>query len=105
MCSSHLSCHSDPETIIIEGSNDDDVWDQLLHKTLVFNDRKEAVDFLTDDSDKKHKNYKITFRMKESASKMHIGHYAIISSYTKTCTSNIFEDVTGKYVMPYKIQT
>lgn len=105
LSSSHAGSEYDPETIIIEGSNDDDVWDQLLHKTLVFNDRKEAVDFLTDDSDKKYKNYKMTFKMKESASKMHIGHYAIISSYTKTCTSNIFEDVTGKYVMPYKIQT
>jgi len=105
LSSSHAGSEYDPETIIIEGSNDDDVWDQLLQKTLVFNDRKEAVDFLIDDSDKKHKHYKMTFRMKESASKMHIGHYAIISSYTKTCTSNIFEDVTGISVMPYKIQT
>lgn len=103
LSSSHAGSEYDPKTITMEGSNEDDVWHQLSHETLEFKERKEAVDYPFDGGLKKYKKYKMTFSMKDNTLKMYIGHYAIISSYTKTCTSNIFEDITGKYVMPYKI--
>jgi len=100
---SHAGSEYDLNSILIEGSNEDDVWHQLLAKKVEFMDRYENVDYaVVNDLDTKYKKYRALFLIKDDTLKMSIDHYAIISSYTKTCASNMFEDITGKYAKPYK---
>ena len=87
----------------MDGSNEDDVWHKLSYERVEFMGQKEPVDYPVDnDHDKKYKKYRATFYLNTNLLKDYIDHYAIISSYTKTCVSNVFEDITGKYAKPYK---
>ena len=99
----HLS-YSDPRVVIIEGSTDAATWVELynIEDDILFKTRTESTELLLSNNDTEYKYYRITFRPKDNMSKYYLGHYGLIPSYTRTCTSNIHLAITGEYVRPYE---
>jgi len=103
--SSNMDSNFDPARVVLKASNDAQTWESLYnsddHNGLDVVSRKTAQDLLFNPS-QKFKEYEMLFKMKDASSKMYLGHYGIVESFTKICTSNLFKDITGNYVAPYK---
>jgi len=100
---SEMSVDSDPEVFVIEASNNLQDWFTLYSsEELTFGNRSESEDFVFSENAELYKHYATIFVRKTSSSTMHVGHYGIVESYTKQCASNIFNDITGNDVVPYK---
>lgn len=107
--SSDASTSNDPKRIKIEGSNSfngnaessESSWHTLYDSEqadgLKFLDRN-AEQFFSFPNDQEYKSYAITFTRMDDAAKLQIGHYAIIQSYTKDCTSLSLEQLTGRKI-------
>lgn len=94
----------DPKTVVIEGSTDTSAWVELHKKedNLLFKTRSEPTELLLSNNDAEYKHYRVTFKPQDNKSKYYPGHYGLFQSYTKTCASNIYEAITGHYIMPYE---
>jgi len=113
LLTSDASTSDDPDRIILEASNNFNgkagssanswitLYDSDQGPGLSFLSRKEEKSFLfTNDLDFKH--YAITFARKSDSSKLQVGHYKIIQSYIKECSSFLFEQLTGKMMPAHK---
>jgi len=108
LLSSDAPSSDDPTGIVLEGSNTHDGGWKVLYdsSTLVsgleFSARKaEELFILNANSDNEFKYFAITFVRKKDNTKIQIGNYGIIQSYTKVCTSNLHEALTETMVPPY----
>jgi len=103
--SSNMDSNFDPARVVLKASNDSQTWESLYnsddHNGLDIVSRKTAQDLLFNPS-QKFKEYEMSFKMKDASSKMYLGQYGIVESFTKICTSNLFKDITGDYAAPYK---
>ena len=86
---------SDPVKVVMKGSNDMNTWVELFNSPLVFNERKKPKEFYFANNDM-FKYYSLTFERNENSSKMHIGHYGLVEVYTKSCSVQFFEGISGK---------
>lgn len=89
----------DPSKIIMEGSNDFNgkigTWAPLYDSSgPVFNGRSEKKTMLFNNI-KSYKQYRVTFVRNKNSSKMKVSHYGIIPAYTKQCTAELHEKLTG----------
>lgn len=93
----------DPKAVLIEGSKDSTTWVELhnAEDDMLFKTRIEPTELLLSNNGTEYKHYRITFKPKYNMSKYYIGHYGLIPSYTKTCSSDIYEAITGYYIRPY----
>lgn len=109
LLSSDASSSDDPTGIVMEGSNTHDGgWKVLYDSTmsasgLEFSARKAEELFILDNvnSVNEFKYFAITFVRNKDSNKIQIGNYGLIQSYTKECSSNLYEDLTGTMVPPY----
>merc|ERR1719291_1027640 len=94
----------DPKSISIHGSNDSKSWMELFKSeetdTLPYERRSTAKFILANNDDEDFKFYTITFKMKDGALKMHLGHLGVVPVLTKTCTADTFYDITEHVVLP-----
>lgn len=94
----------DPKTVVIEGSTDTSAWVELYNKesNALFENRSEPTELLLNSNDTEYRYYRIAFKPHDNTSKFYVGHYDLIPSYTKTCTSNIYQAITGEYIRPFE---
>jgi len=102
LTSSGKGAQSDPEKIILQASNDLENWSELYNSQLSFVNRMSAKDFLLLENKQAFKHYSITFVRKDTSSQMYLGNYGLVQAYTKSCISNVFADITGHSLLPYK---
>jgi len=100
LASSAMEADSDPNKIIVEGSEDLETWNELYNSDLAFTSRKKGEDFVFSNH-KSYKSYSIKFERKAESTKMNVGTYGVVQSYAKACTSNIHGRITGKSILPY----
>jgi len=101
LTSSDMSSETDPETLVLEASNDMTTWTQLYNSQLNFAGRKKEKDFLIDNN-QSFKHYSLTFRRKTTSSTMNLGNYGLVQAYTKACTAKFHSLYTGENLVPYK---
>jgi len=102
LTSSGKGAQSDPEKIILQASNDLENWSELYNSQLSFVNRMSAKDFLLLENKQAFKHYSITFVRKDTSSQMYLGNYGLVQAYSKSCISNVFADITGHSLLPYK---
>jgi len=89
----------DPSKIIMEGSNNYNgkigTWISLYDSSgPVFNGRGEKKTMIFNNNNH-YKQYRMTFVRNKNSSKIQMGHYGIIPAYTKECTAELYEKLTG----------
>lgn len=94
LTSSGMGAETDPEQVVMKGSNDMNTWVELYNSPLVFTERKKPKEFYFANNDM-FKYYSLTFERNENSSKMHIGHYGLVEVYTKSCSIQFFEGISG----------
>jgi len=95
LTSSGMSAETDPAKVKIQGSNDLNTWVQLYNSQLVFTERKKPENFDLANSNM-FNYYSLSFERKKMSSKMHVGHYGLVEEYTKSCSIQFFEGISGK---------
>jgi len=104
--SSSMDSNLDPKSVLIQGSEDGVNWSELFNSDdntkPLFKERNESVELLFADNNKSYNNYKVTFMLPVNESKMYLDLYSVVEAYTKTCTVNNFNDITGSNVLAYK---
>jgi len=101
--SSGMNGNTDPEKIVLEGSNDLKEWHELYDSDLTFDSRNAYQDFVFGANEVSYKYYSISFKRQMESSVMHIGNYGIVNSYTEQCAANMFNDIVGSNVLPYNV--
>jgi len=89
----------DPSKIIMEGSNNHNgkigTWTSLYDSSgPVFNGRGEKKTIIFNNNNQ-YKQYRVTFIRNKNSSKIKVSHYGIIPAYTKQCTAELHEKLTG----------
>lgn len=104
--SSSMDPQYDPAKIVLQGSTDSATWNKLYDSSdedaELFPKRNQNNDIVLNNNNKEYKHYMMTFSRKDTTSKMYLGGYGIVQSYTKQCTSKFYNDITGNYIAPYK---
>lgn len=95
---SALAPTSDPKKVTMLGSNDLVTWEDLHSTELTFLDREQKAEFIIN-NENKYKHYSVQFE--RSGDVMNIGKYGLVEAYTKGCTSEIHESITGDLVPIY----
>ena len=88
--------------MVLEASNDLQEWFVLYDSELTFDSRSESQDLVFSANEVSYKHYSIKLERKTKSSTMHVGYYGIVNSYMKQCAANIFNDIVGSKVLPYK---
>jgi len=101
--SSGMNGNTDPEKVVLEGSNDLKEWHELYDSVLTFDSRNTYQDFVFSANEVSYKYYSISFERQMESSVMHVGNYGIVNSYTEQCTANMFNDIVGSNVLPYNV--
>ena len=106
--------HSDPDRIILEGSNNfngiaessANTWITLYdsNQGLSFSGRQEEQSFIFE-NDLSFKHYAITFVKKSDSPKLQVGHYKIVQTYAKECSSLLLKEITGHKVPAHNTKT
>jgi len=101
--SSGMNADTDPEKVVLEGSNDLKEWHELYDSVLTFDSRNAYQDFVISANEVSYKYYSISFERQTESSVMYVGNYGIVNSYTEQCTANMFNDIVGSNVLPYNV--
>lgn len=97
-----MDVDTDPKKVILEASNDLKEWYELYNSDLIFYSRNKSQDFVISANEVSYKHYAISFERQTASSAMHVGNYGILESYAKQCAANIYNDIVGSNVLPYK---
>jgi len=101
--SSGMNADTDPEKVVLEGSNDLKEWHELYDSVLTFDSRNTYRDFVFSANEVSYKYYSISFERQTESSVMYVGNYGIVNSYAEQCTANMFNDIVGSNVLPYNV--
>jgi len=93
LTSSGMGAETDPEQVVMKGSNDMSTWISLYDSPLVFTERNKPETFVLANTDM-FKYYSLSFERKNASSNMNVGHYSLVEEYTKSCATQIFEGIS-----------
>lgn len=92
LTSSGMGADTDPEQVVMKGSNDMSDWMSLYDSPLVFTERNKPETFVLANS-YPFKYYSLSFERKHATYTMNVGHYSLVEEYTKSCATQIFEGI------------
>lgn len=95
---SGMGAATDPKSVTFLASNDSVKWEVLHAAEVKFTDRQQQAEFVVS-NDSSYKYYSAQFHSDQDI--MHLGKHGLVEDYTKACTSQMHEGITGKLVSLY----